>query len=282
MSDPGPVPAGKLLRWLVGAVGYSKHYDSFYGPGESSEDRKQAVSAFLDFADHTGMASEDFLAYVKRLNPGQGQPAEKQIVMTTIFRVKGEEFQYVVMPGCTEGSMPSHFFASNPIYDTANTVTEPLPSDDLENERRLFYVGITRARQGVFIGTSAPPALGQQGAAQLIQPSRFLEEMEYETVREVMGELQRCASSDFCDLSKLSAIALKHADNKRIVQTVIDAYLADKDVRLPDDVQARIANTSPSSFTYQRTYTYGNAAGPKANGAVTAPSKREWWEDDDW
>jgi DNA helicase-2/ATP-dependent DNA helicase PcrA len=280
MSGPGPVPAGKLLRWLVGAVGYTKHYDNFYGPGESSEDRKQAVAAFLDFADHTGMDAEEFLQYVKGLNPGQGQPEEKQILMTTIFRVKGEEFQYVVLPECIEGSMPSTFFASNPTFDTAGIVAEPLPSDDLENERRLFYVGITRARKGVFIGTSAPPAFGQQGAAQLVQPSRFLEEMEYEAVQEVLGALQRCASSNFCDLSRLSAAALKHASNKRIVQTVTNVYLP-KSVRLPDDVEAHIANTSPASFTYQRTYTRGNAAAPNGNAATSASSIREWWEEDD-
>lgn len=148
MSSEYNATVGRLLRWLVAATDYIKHYDNFYGVGDSSDERKGAISALLKLADESCLPPRDFLEYVEKLNPGRKKPIEEQVVMTTIFKVKGEEFDYVVIPGCTEGNMPCLHYSGNPIYDTAGIVAEPVPSDALENERRLFYVGVTPRKEG--------------------------------------------------------------------------------------------------------------------------------------
>ncbi len=174
--------------------------------------------------------------------------------MTSIFRVKGEEFDYIILPGCTEGNLPCKRFTENPTFDTAGIVTVPPPSGDLDNERRLFYVAITRAKKSVLISTSVSPMLGQQGASHIMPGSRFLEELQHDATKEVMHELQRCACTRFNDLTSLSAVAMKHAANEQIVYSLLDGYLARNNLALAEDIQKRIRATPKIPFQYKHQY----------------------------
>lgn len=66
------------------------------------------------------------------------------IVITTVHKEKGKEFDVVFMPGLDEGSFPVL-----PYYDNAEQAW-----DALENERRLFYVGLTRAKGKLFLSST--------------------------------------------------------------------------------------------------------------------------------
>ena len=107
--------------------------------------------------------------HIARLDTTQGAPVEEQVVFTTIFRTKGLEFDYVFLPETNEGVLPYLKGEHVDIYDTSGRFVEDTLSDKLESERRLFYVAITRAREGVFIGTGS-------------HPSRFLHEIQLEEV----------------------------------------------------------------------------------------------------
>ena len=75
-------------------------------------------------------------------------------MMTTIHRTKGLEFDYVLVPNCDEGFMPTYASESDVFqmaYDTSGRVKQIKTSVMMDNERRLFYVAITRARKGVII-----------------------------------------------------------------------------------------------------------------------------------
>ncbi|MCZ7543300.1 MAG: hypothetical protein M5R40_07050 [Anaerolineae bacterium] len=105
--------AGDLLEWMVAGLDYYAHFDNYYGKGESSEDRKRAVAYFCSYGRGIGLEPLNFVAHVESLDTTRGVPEKDQILMTTVFRTKGLEFDYVVIPACEEGYMPCLFGSGN-------------------------------------------------------------------------------------------------------------------------------------------------------------------------
>ena len=91
-----------------------------------------------------------------------------QVVLMTIHSAMGLEFPYVFLIGMEEGVFPSEMSK----YSEA----------DLEEERRLAYVGITRAKKELYISNSVTRML--YGRTQRNEPSRFLREIEPEYLEE--------------------------------------------------------------------------------------------------
>lgn len=89
----------------------------------------------------------------------------EQVQMMTLHSAKGLEFPYVFMVGMEEGLLPHQ---------------NSIDSDDIEEERRLAYVGITRAQQELCF--TLCQARRQFGDMQAMQPSRFLSELPEEDI----------------------------------------------------------------------------------------------------
>ena len=157
--------AGDLLYELVDQISYLDAFLNYYGEGEHADGKIMAVQNFLEFVSHTRLTPVRLLDLIARLDTTQGAPTEEQVVFTTIFRTKGLEFDYVLLPETNEGVMPYLKGAQVDIFDTQGRFVQAPLSDKLESERRLFYVAITRARKGVFIGVGN-------------SPSRFLDELQ--------------------------------------------------------------------------------------------------------
>jgi DNA helicase-2/ATP-dependent DNA helicase PcrA len=191
ITAPTPISAGDALRWLIRRLDLTYHYDNYYGKGESSEERKGAIAAVSRFADQIGKDVPGFLAYLATLDTTQGKPQEELIVMTTIFREKGREYPYVVLPSCVEGMMPFLAGSGNPVYDTLTQVEEPPNTSLIENERRLFYVAITRAKKAVYVGTVHTSGNDyRQGKSGAPTASRFIEEMQLGPTRTAIQSKQ--------------------------------------------------------------------------------------------
>ncbi len=94
---------------------------------------------------------------------------DSRVVLMTLHSAKGLEFPVVFLVGCEEGVFP-HLRA----------LTEP---EELEEERRLAYVGITRARQRLHVSHAWSRMLF--GSTQYNPPSRFLDEIPEELVEHV-------------------------------------------------------------------------------------------------
>ncbi|NPV81771.1 MAG: ATP-dependent helicase [Firmicutes bacterium] len=85
----------------------------------------------------------------------------KAVKLMTIHASRGKEFSHVILPGLEEGIIP-HFRAAN--------------EGDIEEERRLAYVAITRARDKLYLSYSMERAL--EGRSRCVEPSRFLKEID--------------------------------------------------------------------------------------------------------
>ncbi|MCF8563968.1 DNA helicase PcrA [Alicyclobacillus tolerans] len=96
-------------------------------------------------------------------NPANPEPSD-QVVLMTLHSAKGLEFPVVFLPGLEEGIFPH---------------SRSLGSDlEVEEERRLCYVGVTRARQKLYLTTCSTRMIF--GRTQMGVPSRFLQEMPEE------------------------------------------------------------------------------------------------------
>jgi DNA helicase-2/ATP-dependent DNA helicase PcrA len=274
--------AGDMLAWLVEALGYLKHFDDYYGRSENSEDRKRAVGLFCGYAQSTGLGVLDFVHHVEQLDPTLGRPEEEQIVMTTVFRTKGLEYDYVVIPNCDEGYMPCLFETGNLVFDKAGLVKEPEPSEIIENERRLFYVAITRARKGVLVGASTAPTKGSQGKSPSSRPSRFLAEIQREPTVAVMGPLQRLAAGDSTARSELRTQAARYGGVKAVMDNLLTQYFpALKEYALARELESIAARLPALPFTYPQLLDNTSlAAAPLTSFDRNAPKLR-WWERED-
>ncbi|MRX71915.1 AAA family ATPase [Bacillus lacus] len=114
----------------------------------------QTVDAFLDHIDHMKHA-------VKEINSLQRSP-ENSIQLMTIHRSKGLEFKHVYVLGVTDGSLP---------HDFALDSHRQGDSSHLEEERRLLYVAMTRAKEGLYL--SLPSYRRYKKAV----PSRFIKHL---------------------------------------------------------------------------------------------------------
>ena len=91
-------------------------------------------------------------------------PQQQPLTLSTIHSAKGLEWDVVFLIGLVDGVLPSSF-----TFDI---------KDDLEEERRLFYVGITRAKDNLLLTMNREGY--RTGGWQFNQPSRFVEEIRSE------------------------------------------------------------------------------------------------------
>lgn len=156
-------PPAELLAYIIKRTGY----DEFIRDGTpKSEDRETNLDALLSDAQQFSSLA-DFLEETALLSGADESAGEDTVTLMTLHAAKGLEFPVVYMVGMEEGILPhSRVFESDPA--------------DLEEERRLCYVGMTRARQELHL-TYAYSRLqfGQRGYN---QPSRFLADLDAQFV----------------------------------------------------------------------------------------------------
>ena len=144
--------------------------DGWYGDymkGEYADyiDRLEELKGLIGFASQFTQMSE-FLAQIMLLN---GETSERQIdhdqesiKLTTIHQAKGLEYDVVFLIGAAEGQFPGY---------------RTIESGDFEEERRLFYVAVTRAKNELYI--SYPRVASRPGpGGMMLQPSRFISELD--------------------------------------------------------------------------------------------------------
>ncbi|MEN9403257.1 MAG: ATP-dependent helicase PcrA [Verrucomicrobiota bacterium] len=137
-----------------------------YMKGEYADyiDRIEELKGLIGFAGQFTQMSE-LLAQILLLNGETSdreiQPDTECIKLTTIHQAKGLEYDVVFLIGAAEGQFPGY---------------RTIESGDFEEERRLFYVAVTRAKNELYI--SYPRVASRPGpGGMMLQPSRFLQEL---------------------------------------------------------------------------------------------------------
>jgi len=214
--------AGDLLTWMVRELDYLAYFQDYYGKGENSDEKAQAVVNFIRYVDQKGISPRSLLDQLSQLDTTQGKPEEELIVFTTIFRTKGLEFDYVLIPQCDENVLPYLRESHMDIFDTNGLMRGGDMSQSIENERRLFYVAITRARKGVFIGTS-------------LKPSRFVTEIRHPSTKKLMQSVIQLAGGNLNSQRDLLDLAGNGQIQEDVLKNLTQGYLADLN-------QAELAN----------------------------------------
>jgi DNA helicase-2/ATP-dependent DNA helicase PcrA len=96
------------------------------------------------------------------------------VTLSTLHAAKGLEFPVVFVIGCVEGVLP-HSRTTDP------KASEATPAD-VEEERRLFYVGVTRARERLYL--TRPKRRMMRGKVAPLTPSRFLDGLPADHIEE--------------------------------------------------------------------------------------------------
>ncbi len=165
-TDELTLGPGDLLQAALDESGYLAELEA--------EDTVEAVGRLENLAELVGSAREftrldEFLEQVSLVADTDDLPdgeVEDQVVLLTLHSAKGLEFPVVFLVGAEDGVFPH-----------TRALTEP---DELEEERRLAYVGITRAKERLFVTHAWSRNLF--GSTQYNPPSRFLEEIPDELV----------------------------------------------------------------------------------------------------
>jgi DNA helicase-2/ATP-dependent DNA helicase PcrA len=161
--------AGQVLAWLVDEIGYLDHFGAYYGGGENANEHRQAVIGFLAFARLMSRPSLEFLKWLKTLDTRQGKPNDQCVSMTSVHKAKGLEWPYVFIPTCQTGFMPCQYDNPPMVFDRSGKIPAPRLFPQLEAERRLMYVALTRASKAVYIGSAAKsPFVEEIEAANLL------------------------------------------------------------------------------------------------------------------
>ena len=148
--DTGDSGAADAIRILRSEVDFNEALSSHRSEAGVAECLR-AYEVLEDFARGTRCRLADLEVQLAQVDPSQGEPKEKCIRVTTIHRVKGLEWDYVFMPECDEGWMPLPGDEESGCFDKGSKDATLGRSPAVESERRLFYVGITRARTACFV-----------------------------------------------------------------------------------------------------------------------------------
>jgi DNA helicase-2/ATP-dependent DNA helicase PcrA len=183
---------GSLLELVLGRTGYADLYRKEDPESEARlENIEELLSAAREFAEerpgpalgpaaaaepeadeeellprHEGDALTAFLDYAALVSDTDALESEAGVSLMTLHSAKGLEFESVFVGGLEEGLLPHY-----------NTDTD----EQLEEERRLLYVGMTRARRRLFLSTCRRRRIA--GRFQDQNESRFLNELPFETLR---------------------------------------------------------------------------------------------------
>ena len=157
MIVDGAGPA-EIVEQTLRRTGYQ---DDLLDGTPEAEDHEANLGALV--SDAKNFASlEDFLSEAALMSSADAADDGQTVTLMTLHAAKGLEFPVVFMVGMEEGVFPH-----SRVFDSGKK--------DLEEERRLCYVGMTRARQELYLTyANARTLFGQRTYA---QPSRFLNDM---------------------------------------------------------------------------------------------------------
>jgi DNA helicase-2/ATP-dependent DNA helicase PcrA len=163
-SQRGELSPPAFIDLVLQASGYRKALEQDRSPEAEGrlENLEELIAASEDFVASGGETTvEAFLDSVALMSDvDELKEAEARVTLMTLHSAKGLEFPVVFLTGLEEGVFPH-----------ARSMNDP---EEIEEERRLCYVGLTRARERLYLSYAVHRRIHGYGVG---EPSRFLREM---------------------------------------------------------------------------------------------------------
>ena len=186
-GEPATLP--ELIKFLNDRSGYIRALEEEATPESFSriENLKELANAAQD-AQERGESLAEFLDHAALVSDADSYSAEARVTLMTLHAAKGLEFPLVFLAGMEEGLFPS-----------SRTLIDP---DGLEEERRLCYVGMTRAMDTLVMTRARYRRRYGSDMPESTIPSRFLEEVPSRLIEDLGSPAPR---------PQFSGSAVRHA-----------------------------------------------------------------------
>ena len=181
----GSANVAELLKFLIDRTGYIRQLELEDTPESLSrvENLRELVNAAMDSRDR-GEGITDFLDHAALVSDVDQFDASQQVTLMTLHAAKGLEFPLVFLGGMEEGLFPH-----------SRTLMSP---DEIEEERRLCYVGMTRAMDRLVMSRARYRRRYGTDMPEPTVASRFLEEIPAKLIEDLgsPGGRKRSAGAD--------------------------------------------------------------------------------------
>jgi DNA helicase-2/ATP-dependent DNA helicase PcrA len=169
-GDPATLP--ELIKFLNDRSGYIRALEDEATPESFSriENLKELANAAQD-ATSRGESLSEFLDHAALVSDADSYSAEARVTLMTLHAAKGLEFPLVFLAGMEEGLFPH-----------SRTLTDPT---QMEEERRLCYVGMTRAMDTLIMTRARYRRRYGNDSPESSMPSRFLEEVPSKLIEDL-------------------------------------------------------------------------------------------------
>ena len=268
-------PVDQLLRLVLDRTGYQRMLES--DPNPDTESRIGNVQELLNAAADAverGETLADFLDHAALVSDADQVDTEAQVSLLTIHNAKGLEFPIVFLAGMEEGLFPHSRSLEN--------------ESQMEEERRLCYVGMTRAEKRLYVSWARFRRRWGGGTPEPSIPSRFLAEIPKD-LSEQIGKARNVSQVDlYAERHYVRESARKNLYTGKTYNSVenISQYFAERGMPPPAGIQQAQARQSapPAGQPQQRppvqspppqpTYRPAASAGVKPQGAPAGGKKK--------
>ena len=163
------LPHTELAERLLDESGYAAMWQNDRSPDAPGrlENLKELVVAMGEFETLGG-----FLEHVSLVMENAASDSDEKVTLMTLHSAKGLEFDHVFLPGWEEGVFPHQ------------RALDETGLSGLEEERRLAYVGLTRARKRAWVSYAANRRIHNQW--QSLIPSRFVDELPKDAIDRIV------------------------------------------------------------------------------------------------
>jgi DNA helicase II / ATP-dependent DNA helicase PcrA len=225
-GDAATLP--ELIRFIIDRSGYIKALETEGSPESFSriENLKELANAAHD-AEVRGDTLAEFLDHAALASDTDQFDPDARVTLMTLHAAKGLEFPMVFLAGLEEGLFPHSRTLNNP--------------EELEEERRLCYVGMTRAMRELILTRAHYRRRYGNDAPEATVPSRFLEEIPGQLMQNLGGS---GASVSWSTPAYSNGSRDRHSDSRR---SGIDGYFNNRHYKYEDENQdVTFAGTSDS------------------------------------
>jgi DNA helicase-2/ATP-dependent DNA helicase PcrA len=192
-TDQDDASVRDLVRATLDGMGWTSEAPTTRG---QTRDRWESLQALMTMAEEArDTAPLDFVADLDRRAAEQHAPAAGGVTLATLHAAKGLEWDAVFLVGMHDGAMP---------------LTHATTDAEVEEERRLLYVGMTRAREHLVLSWASARTPGGRANR---RPSRFLDGLLPDSARDVGArpKARRVAHCRECGKPLSSAAEKKRA-----------------------------------------------------------------------